>query len=61
MMTPATLRAWRLALGYTQAEAATALGLSTRVVGYYEAGERNIPGPVALACAAISAGLQPLS
>jgi transcriptional regulator with XRE-family HTH domain len=40
-------------MGYTQAEAAEALGLGRRVIAYFESGERNVSKTVALLCAAI--------
>lgn len=57
-MPPAALREWRKRLGLSQRGAADALGLSLRAVQNYEAGERTIPKPVALACAAIALGLR---
>lgn len=39
------VKAWRLALGLTQVEAAKALGISRRALAYYEAG-REAPEPV---------------
>lgn len=64
-MTPADLRAWQAAMGYTQDRAAVALGMS--VSGYKDLvlGVRRASGkPVeqidrrtALACAALAAGL----
>lgn len=64
-MTPATLRAWQAHMGYTQDQAAAALGMS--VSGYKDLvlGVRRACGkPIeqidrrtALACAALAAGL----
>ena len=56
------LHAWRQRLGFSKAEAATALGISYSAYRYYEAGWRNgkpveIPKRVALACAAVEQGL----
>lgn len=72
-MTPAEFRDQRLALGQTIDQRAADLGLSRRQVIHLEAGERRdvtdeagAPRPVpisrlvALACAAIAAGLEPL-
>jgi transcriptional regulator with XRE-family HTH domain len=62
-MTPDSFKAWRRRLGLTQAGAAEALGLSARQIAYYEAGQREdgravvVPRTVALACAALEAGL----
>jgi transcriptional regulator with XRE-family HTH domain len=40
---------WRVRKNYTLDEAAQALGLSRRMVAYYDHGERPIPRTVALA------------
>jgi len=45
----AWLRAWRTGHGMTQAEAATALGVSPRMWRYYEAGSHLLPKTVRLA------------
>ncbi len=73
LMSPADFRAWRAALGLTQAQAAAALGVSVSMVKNYESGflrrrdahtgeliEVEIPRAIALACAAIKAGLKPI-
>lgn len=73
LMTPEQFRAWRAALGLTQRQAAAKLGLSVSMVKNYESGhlrrrdahtgeliEVEIPRTVALACAAIAAGLKPI-
>ena len=41
--TPAELRAWRKAHGWTQVQLAEELGVSRRLVQYYEAGKVRIP------------------
>jgi transcriptional regulator with XRE-family HTH domain len=57
-VSPSTLREWRKRLSLTQGEAASALGLSPRAYQNYEMGERPVPKPVALACAAVALGLK---
>lgn len=59
-------KAWRAAMGFTQQQAADALGLSKPGLINYEHGKRRdggkpveIPRHIALACAAIAAGLEP--
>ncbi len=47
----AWLRAWRNTHKMTQSEAATALGVSSRMWRYYEAGTHLLPKTVRLACA----------
>jgi DNA-binding XRE family transcriptional regulator len=61
---PADFRAWRKRLGLSQVAAAAALGISESSVANYESGFRRedrrpvvIPKVVALACAAIGAGM----
>ena len=56
-MTPADIRAWRSAMGYTQQQAAQALGVSMRTVKAWEAGFAAPPAFLPLACAALAAGL----
>lgn len=51
----AWLRTWREAHRMTQAEAASALGVSPRMWRYYEAGEHLLPKTVRLACAGFDA------
>jgi len=65
-MTPDDFKAWRKAMGWNQTEAAEALGLSLGTIGNYERGSRRedgrpapVPRTVALACAAVAAGLRP--
>lgn len=48
-MTPEEFRDWRLRKAYTLDTAAKALGISRRMVAYYEHGDRAIPRVVALA------------
>jgi DNA-binding XRE family transcriptional regulator len=52
-MTPDAFRHWRERKAYTLDEAAHALGLSRRMVAYYEKGDRPIPRVVALATRAL--------
>ena len=61
VMWPGDFKRWRKTLGFSQKEAAEALGLKRRVVQYYEKGERDgepvtIPKTVRLACYALSKG-----
>lgn len=56
-MTPSEFRAWRARMGYTQQQAAAALGVSLRTVKSWESGFAAPPAFLALACAALSAGL----
>lgn len=51
------MRAWRQSLGLSQAAAALELGISTRMYQYYEAGEKEIPLTVELACEALTGKL----
>lgn len=59
-MTPATFRAWRKRLAYTQSQAAAALGVSLRTVQEWEGGRTAIPNLAPLACAAVAYGLPPI-
>ena len=63
-MTPADLRAWQAHMGYTYDQAAQALGVSRSAYADWVAGvsrttgkEWTITRTVALACAALAAGL----
>jgi transcriptional regulator with XRE-family HTH domain len=64
-MTPEDFKAWRKAMGFrSQQAAADALGMSKSAIVNYELGTRRdggkpveIPRVVALACAALDAGL----
>lgn len=70
-MTPEQFRAWRTSQGLTMEDAAKALGLGRATIQLYERGKRfetddqgdaaevEIPRHVALACAAIAAGIEP--
>jgi len=52
-MTPDAFRHWRGRKDYSLDEAARALGLSRRMVAYYEKGDRLIPRVVVLATRAL--------
>ena len=52
-LTATAFRAWRERKAYTLDGAAQALGLSRRMVAYYEQGEKPIPRTVALATRAL--------
>lgn len=56
-MTADAFRHWRERQAYTLDTAARALGLSRRIVAYYDQGERPIPRTVALAVKALEHGL----
>jgi hypothetical protein len=56
-MTADAFRHWREKQAYTLDTAARALGLSRRIVAYYDQGERPIPRTVALAVKALEHGL----
>lgn len=57
IMTPNMFREWRQGLGASLTQAADVLGLSRRMIAYYESGEKEIPKYIALACV----GVQQLS
>ncbi|KAA6204499.1 MAG: XRE family transcriptional regulator [Candidatus Tokpelaia sp.] len=58
-------KSWRKEMGFSQAKAAATLHLTTITVENYERGRTGngkpaaIPHAIALACAAIAAGLKP--
>lgn len=61
-MEPADFKKWRKVMGFSQKEAAQALGLKRRMIQYYEKGERDgekvkIPRTVRLACYSLSQGI----
>ncbi len=61
-MEPHDFRKWRKHMGFSQKDAADALGLKRRMIQYYEKGERDsekvqIPLAVALACYALTVGV----
>ena len=57
-MTAEAFRGWRERHAYTLDTAARALGLSRRMIAYYEKGERPIPRVVALATKGLEAAEQ---
>jgi transcriptional regulator with XRE-family HTH domain len=57
-MTPADLRAWQTAMGYTYETAAEALGMSRSGYAKLVGGAAKIDKRTALACAAIAAGVR---
>jgi transcriptional regulator with XRE-family HTH domain len=58
-MTAEDLRKWQKAQGYTYDTAAAALGMGRTTFAEYLKREGELPLWLALACAAIAAGLQP--
>lgn len=58
-MTPADLRAWQAHMGYTYDTAAQALGVNRATYARWLAGPGDVSKCVALACAALAAGLGP--
>lgn len=56
-MTPEDLKAWQASHGYTYDSAAKALGIARATFARLVSGEVQIDRRTALACAAISAGL----
>jgi transcriptional regulator with XRE-family HTH domain len=59
---PSDFKCWRKAQGFSQKQAAEALGLKRRMVQYYEKGERDgekvvVPKTVRLACYALAHGI----
>jgi transcriptional regulator with XRE-family HTH domain len=59
-MTPADLTAWRNSLGISRAEACRRLGIAPNTWTAYQEGRVTIPRYIALACAALSDGLEPM-
>lgn len=58
-MTPADLKTWQQAMGYTYETAAEALGMSRSGFAKLLAGVNAIDKRTALACSAIAAGIAP--
>ena len=61
MMTPETLTRWRMSLGLSRADACKQLGIAPNTWTKYQEGRTTIPRYIALACAAISKNLEPLT
>lgn len=59
-MTAGDLRAWQARHGYTYNTAAEALGMGRTTFAEYLKREGALPRWLALACAAIDAGLRPI-
>ena len=57
MLDAASFVRWRQLMGFSQEQAAEALGLSTRTIANYEGGSYPISKTVALACGALAFGL----
>ncbi len=65
-MKPSEFKAWRKSMKWTQKEAAKHLGCKSRIIQYYEKGERNgdpfeIPKAIELACYALTLGVESYS
>ncbi len=58
-MTPEEFKTWRKGLKLKQQDVADAFETTVRAVQMWEAGDRPISRVVALACAAVAAGLKP--
>jgi transcriptional regulator with XRE-family HTH domain len=68
-MTGQELRVWRKTMGWTQQQAGDALGIGSKTIENYEAGERRVKGEmvpheipryIALACAALFHRIEPV-
>ena len=53
----ASISAWRAAMGFSQREAANALGCSRTALARWEDGEARTPKYITLACAAVALGI----
>ena len=59
-MTPASFKSWRDRMGFRfDTDVAEALGCTRETVRRYTDGKTEVPRYIALACAAIEAGLAP--
>lgn len=54
-----SLAAWRERMGYSQRDAAVALGCSRQAWADWENGVRRTPRYIGLACAALALGMKP--
>ncbi|WEE79450.1 hypothetical protein LZ683_08855 [Comamonas testosteroni] len=59
-MTANDLRAWQQRLGYTYDSAAAELGMGRRTYADYLKRDGELPRWLALACAALEAGIKPI-
>lgn len=57
MLDAASFTRWRRFMGFSQEQAAEALGLSTRTISNYETGSYPISKTASLACGALALGL----
>ena len=57
-MSPEQFKAWRKHMGFSQQEAAEALGASRRALQNYEKSEEAMPRTIELACAALALGIR---
>ena len=57
LMSASAFKTWRKRLALTQSEAATLLGLKSRMIQHYEKGIHTVPRAVRLACYALEQGI----
>lgn len=60
-MTPEQFKSWRVSQGFSQKQAAEALGKCKSTIEKWEGGVHGIPAIVDLACAASDAQLRPVT
>lgn len=58
-ISPAMIKAWRERMGFSQDDAALALGCSRRTLTGYETGQHQAPRYIGLAMAALAMGMKP--
>lgn len=58
-LSPAMIIAWRERMGFTQIQAAEALGCSRRTLSGYETGQHQAPRSIGLAMTALAMGMKP--